>query len=217
MEEEIKALDSITSKAFLRNKAYANLAADMDFDGWFNIVELEDDWRASQEREEIEEQNDLWDIYPDAKNYLAGRLRSFKQKTNDFKKIVHRDLVEAYKTNSNYLEIFRSIWCDLIIEKANKEIAKMEQMLEEKEEVKEPRALTQKEINYARNVDIKRVIGTDKDFVNCPYHIELNASFYLKGKFGYCFGCGARCDSIKYLQDFKNMDFQEAVKYLQNY
>ncbi|MDL0114433.1 DNA primase [Campylobacter felis] len=48
---------------------------------------------------------------------------------------------------------------------------------------------------------------------NCPFHAEKTASFIININKGYwhCFGCGKGGDAIKFLQDYKNLSFAEAV------
>lgn len=48
---------------------------------------------------------------------------------------------------------------------------------------------------------------------NCPFHAEKTASFIVNQNKGFwhCFGCGKGGDAIKFLQEFKNLSFNEAV------
>lgn len=50
----------------------------------------------------------------------------------------------------------------------------------------------------------------------CPFHQEKTPSFNVSesGQFYHCFGCGASGDSIRFLMDFDNLTFQEAVESL---
>ena len=49
----------------------------------------------------------------------------------------------------------------------------------------------------------------------CPFHKENTPSFTVDPKnFFYCFGCGAKGDSIKFLQLAEGMTFPEAAEYL---
>lgn len=50
----------------------------------------------------------------------------------------------------------------------------------------------------------------------CPFHIEKTPSFTInaaKGLF-FCFGCNRGGDAITFIQDYKQMDFKEAVSFL---
>jgi len=49
----------------------------------------------------------------------------------------------------------------------------------------------------------------------CPFHKEQTPSFTVDPKnFFFCFGCGAKGDSINFLQLVENMTFPEAAQYL---
>ncbi|MEO1110491.1 MAG: CHC2 zinc finger domain-containing protein [Pseudomonadota bacterium] len=50
----------------------------------------------------------------------------------------------------------------------------------------------------------------------CPFHAEATPSFHcLDGEGTYkCFGCGASGDQIRFLQEYKQMSFVEAVEHL---
>ncbi|HOO32128.1 MAG TPA: DNA primase [Thermotogota bacterium] len=48
----------------------------------------------------------------------------------------------------------------------------------------------------------------------CPFHEERTASFYIyeSTQSYHCFGCGKNGDIIKFVQDYENVDFKEAVE-----
>jgi len=50
----------------------------------------------------------------------------------------------------------------------------------------------------------------------CPFHEETTPSFTINQpkQFYYCFGCGAGGDAIKFLREYENQSFVEAVKEL---
>ncbi len=50
----------------------------------------------------------------------------------------------------------------------------------------------------------------------CPFHQEKTASFHVDDRKGfyYCFGCHAKGDTLKFLQESENMGFMEAVEAL---
>ena len=50
----------------------------------------------------------------------------------------------------------------------------------------------------------------------CPFHADNTPSFTVdEGKqFYHCFGCGAGGDVVKFIQDYFNLDFIEAAKFL---
>lgn len=74
------------------------------------------------------------------------------------------------------------------------------------------------------NVNIIEVVGArvslkkgGKNHMGlCPFHHEKSPSFSVceDRQFYYCFGCGAGGDAIKFLREYENMEFREAVEYL---
>ena len=50
----------------------------------------------------------------------------------------------------------------------------------------------------------------------CPFHSEKTGSFSVDDSKGFykCFGCGASGDAIKFVQDYKNLAFHEAIEWL---
>ncbi len=50
----------------------------------------------------------------------------------------------------------------------------------------------------------------------CPFHSETRPSFYVNPKLQlyHCFGCGAKGDVIKFVQDIENISFYEALEKL---
>lgn len=53
----------------------------------------------------------------------------------------------------------------------------------------------------------------------CPFHDEKTPSFKVDGQKGlfYCFGCGISGDGIRFLMEYENLAFTEAVEYLAEY
>ena len=50
----------------------------------------------------------------------------------------------------------------------------------------------------------------------CPFHHEKTASFHVEDRKGfyYCFGCQAKGDALKFVQETENVGFMEAVEIL---
>jgi DNA primase len=50
----------------------------------------------------------------------------------------------------------------------------------------------------------------------CPFHTEKSASFHVDDKQGfyYCFGCQAKGDALKFVQETENVGFMEAIEIL---
>lgn len=73
-------------------------------------------------------------------------------------------------------------------------------------------------------VDIVDLIGSLVDLKKagrnytglCPFHDEKTPSFSVNSdkQFYHCFGCGASGDAIKFLQEYRNMNFVESVEHL---
>jgi DNA primase len=51
----------------------------------------------------------------------------------------------------------------------------------------------------------------------CPFHNEKSPSFSVSQnkQFYHCFGCGASGDIIKFIQEYENISFVQAVEYLE--
>lgn len=67
-------------------------------------------------------------------------------------------------------------------------------------------------------VTLKRKSGNNH-WACCPFHHEKTPSFKVDGQKGlfYCFGCGISGDSIRFLMEYENLAFTEAVEYLAEY
>ena len=63
---------------------------------------------------------------------------------------------------------------------------------------------------------LKRVGGSFR--ANCPFHTEKTPSFYVNpSRQGFkCFGCGASGTVIRFVMDYENISFQDAMKKLAN-
>lgn len=51
-----------------------------------------------------------------------------------------------------------------------------------------------------------------KNFFNCPFHNDKNASAKVYQNSFYCFGCGAKGDVISFVQQYYNLNFKEAMQ-----
>ena len=53
----------------------------------------------------------------------------------------------------------------------------------------------------------------------CPFHNDKTPSFNVNNEKGlyYCFGCKAGGNIITFVKDYKNMNFNESLKYLSEY
>ncbi len=62
----------------------------------------------------------------------------------------------------------------------------------------------------------KSVPGKGDMWAPCPFHHEKTASFHVDDRKGfyYCFGCQAKGDALKFIQETENVGFMEAVEIL---
>jgi hypothetical protein len=56
----------------------------------------------------------------------------------------------------------------------------------------------------------------DKSRCRCPLHMEKTPSMYVyhKNNSFYCFGCGRGGDAISFIQQYNQVNFQEAIEYI---
>lgn len=85
--------------------------------------------------------------------------------------------------------------------------------------IKEPifpdNQLTDVEIERARSFPYSELLG-GKFKAPCPFHKEKSASFmvYKRENYGKCFGCQWYGSTIDFVMQKEDMNFQDAVKYL---
>ncbi len=62
----------------------------------------------------------------------------------------------------------------------------------------------------------KSNMGKGDMWAPCPFHHEKSASFHVDDRKGfyYCFGCQAKGDALKFVQETENVGFMEAVEIL---
>lgn len=72
------------------------------------------------------------------------------------------------------------------------------------------------DIQKAREYPLKFLLGKEKNKkYQCPFHVEKTPSLHLnKDNSFYCFGCHERGDSIQFIMKLNNMNFIEAIKYI---
>ncbi len=69
-------------------------------------------------------------------------------------------------------------------------------------------------IETAKNTSIQEYLGTKKRLIRCPFHDDKTPSLDISNNFFYCYGCGARGNTIKFVMETENIDFKEAVRRL---
>ena len=55
-----------------------------------------------------------------------------------------------------------------------------------------------------------------RGFAKCPFHAEKTASFYAKGSFFSCYGCGWHGNAIDFVRDYYGMTFIEELNKVNN-
>jgi len=71
------------------------------------------------------------------------------------------------------------------------------------------------QVAKARNIPLEHLVEVDRSRRTlCLFHDDTNPSLYVKNGFGYCFSCGAWCDSIKYSMKKYGLSFAKAVETL---
>ena len=62
----------------------------------------------------------------------------------------------------------------------------------------------------------KSNMGKGDMWAPCPFHHEKSASFHVDDRKGfyYCFGCQAKGDALRFVQETENVGFMEAVEIL---
>lgn len=57
---------------------------------------------------------------------------------------------------------------------------------------------------------------SNRNFVKCPFHNEKTASFYAKGSFFYCYGCGWHGNVVDFVKDYFGLSFIAALNRVNN-
>jgi len=72
------------------------------------------------------------------------------------------------------------------------------------------------EVIRERVPSLKRMGGTSRYKGLCPFHTEKTPSFTVRSdvQYFYCFGCQAKGDVFKFVQDMDHLTFPEALKWL---
>lgn len=68
----------------------------------------------------------------------------------------------------------------------------------------------------SNSIELKKAGANFK--ANCPFHEEKSGSFVVSPskQICHCFGCGYGTDAIGFIQDYKKLEFIEAVEYIAN-
>lgn len=178
------------------------------------IIELEKEWLELQPRPS---QRELLEIFPEAKPYLKEKLKDYRNLERELAREIIEDLKRIYKKKTDkftiwFLEKIVEVWKGEKLNWLNKKIRELHWVLYPK---KTERGVSREEIERAENYPFKDLVGTEKNFILCPFHKEKKPSFYIKNNWAYCFACGWHGNTIKFLMGKNKISFIEAVKFLQ--
>lgn len=179
------------------------------------IKKLEQEWFNSQPRYKARE---LLEIFPEVKEYLEDRQRYSLICINTFEDIIKYKLEQIAELKDELSQWFSEevlkITDGAILEKHEKRIKYINYFLNpfpEKEG-----SITDEHIKIAKEYPFEDLLQFNKQgFANCPFHNEKTASFHIRNNYCYCFGCGWKGDTIKFVMEHENLDFISAVKKLQ--
>jgi hypothetical protein len=157
---------------------------------------------------------ELLEIFPESEPYIIERLNKFENIYLPLMEKKVKQQLEWAKTQKTpwFEEMVIETNDGLLLDKIEKEIKRLKMFFIENSDIQGH--ITEEEIQTAKSIKMKELLGTDKNFIHCPNHQEKTPSFYLKGNFGYCFGCGYSCDTIQWLIDQEGLSFSQAVKKL---
>lgn len=137
---------------------------------------------------------------------------------NEVKRIARSTTIE----DKEFAKWFYRRWCEINLEVLQKEIKKVRRHIaylisQQPSYVPPANALTQSDIDRARNVDLLSFFNLKSHLrlVPCPFHNERTGSFKIFPDNHFkCFGCGEHGDVIDYIQKIHQMTFKEAVRFL---
>lgn len=85
----------------------------------------------------------------------------------------------------------------------------------EVKDIKNYQGFTEEEIKEADSKDIGQFVELNaRGFINCPFHHERTPSLHINKNLFYCFGCGEKGRTIKFIMRLQNLTFPEAIKKL---
>lgn len=187
---------------------------------------LKPTWKQSLPRFTNQE---LIQIFPEAKTYLKQRLQEYKQKEKNIQKEIKNELIEIRNSHHKNNQWFWREWLkvdkgqDLI--ETEKEISKIQFILA-KPSKGNNKSVTEKEINHALNIPIEsltqnlKLRKTGESLTGlCPLHNEKFPSFHIYPKTNsfYCYGCQKGGNTINLVRELHNFNFKETVEFLNNY
>lgn len=182
------------------------------------------DFRMLKEYEQVKKENKIKEfefIKEIEKEFPEMIIQIKEQKIEDLTK-AYKEIIENYQksywrgTPNWLIEAVKSINNPDKIAKEIKKLKSDIEFLKGKKFLEEGK-ITPEEIVKAKNHPFDALAELVNGKTICPFHPEKTPSFSIhkQGNFGYCFGCGKGVDTIQYVMETKNLNFVEAVKYLQ--
>lgn len=80
--------------------------------------------------------------------------------------------------------------------------------------VRQSGEITDLMIEQAREYPIENLLEVKRKKALCPFHDDHNPSMSVKGNLYHCFSCGASGDVIRFVMELENLNFKDAVRYL---
>ncbi len=70
-------------------------------------------------------------------------------------------------------------------------------------------------VTKAREFPLEKLVSPNRaNKIHCPFDVHEGDTMWVKNGFGFCFSCGASCDSIKWLMTVDGYTFVQAVERL---
>ncbi len=69
-------------------------------------------------------------------------------------------------------------------------------------------------IQRANDFPLESIITTRQRKALCPFHNEKTPSLSITKNLYFCFGCGAKGNTIQFIMNTQQLDFVQAVKYI---
>ena len=163
------------------------------------------------ERDEAIEKSEKY-YYREVMPKVRKEIEEFKKENKEFAKECQerraKELQEDFKKKYRKLENSLETCGDI---KKKKELLQEVEKLESRLNSE----ITDEMIQRAREFPFEDLIETNKFMAKCPFHDDKKPSFYTKNNYGFCFSCGWKGDTIKFIMEKENINFVDAVKKLQ--
>jgi hypothetical protein len=180
------------------------------------------------------------DIFAEAKNdyilpYFPEKIKNLKKLTEEIEEVIRKKLkIIAQKSkpeNQWFWEMYVGFWDGKDLMEVEKQIAHLQYLLalsqdRQNKQISKSR-LTDEMVKEVKSKPIEAVVGSvvklkksGKNSIGlCPFHSEKSPSLYIYTATNsfYCFGCQKGGNTIKFVMEYYNLSFKEAIKFLNNY